>query len=296
MHTSATKAKPVSKRNEIIAAIDEIPAMPAAATNVLTLIQDPETSIAQIMDVIRFDPLLTAEILRLANSAYFTSTRRIENLNDAGVMFGSQKILQLVLISALSPLANQEIQGYDLKTGELMRHLLAVAIAAETLAHNHPVTPPTYVFTAGLLHDIGKIVLGTFLQIEADPIIELSFGQNISFEVAEKEILGIDHCEVGAMLLEKWQFPDSITQVVRWHRTPDRIQGDTHVVDLVHLADLLSTQGGLGIGVDGLNYTPANNVLDQLGFNQVQVEKVMASTITDLLSIESQFSQKSGGK
>ncbi len=148
-------------RDLVIQRIPEIPALPAAAARVLHLVQDPDIGIGAIMEAIEYDPVLTTEVLRLANTAYFAGPRTIGTLRDAGLLFGTDRILQLVLATSVFPIARQPLLGYDLPAGQLIRHSMAVAIGSEQMATLCGRPAPDHTFTAGLLSDIGKIVLGS---------------------------------------------------------------------------------------------------------------------------------------
>jgi putative nucleotidyltransferase with HDIG domain len=283
----------MSIRDLVIQRIPDIPALPAAATRVLHLLQDPDVGVGTIMEAIEYDPVLTTEILRLANTAYFAGPRTVGTLRDAGVLFGTERILQLVLATSVFPIARQPLLGYDLPAGQLIRHSMAVAIGAEQMASLCGRPAPDHTFTAGLLSDIGKIVLGSFLEVDARPIVQLASGEGLSFEVAERQVLGIDHAEVGALLLEAWNVPRNIIDVVRWHHEPDRFPGDPYVVDLVHAAIHLSVGFGLGGGIDGLNYKPSELALSRLKADHVMLERAACNMLVGLAQIQHQLPESS---
>jgi putative nucleotidyltransferase with HDIG domain len=273
-------------RDEVFRRIPEIPALPSAAAQVLRLAQDPESGVGEIMEAIEFDPALTAEVLRLANTAYFAGPRQIATLRDAGVLLGTQRILQLVLASAVLPIAKQPLKGYDLPGGQLVRHAMAMAIGSELIARLLGKPAPNHTFTAGLLADIGKIALGSFLEVDVQPVLQLALDQSMSFERAEREVLGIDHAEVGAALLDAWKVPEEVIEVVRWHHEPDRFHGDRLVVDLVHVAAFLSAGCGIGAGLDGLNYQPNASTIERLGLNHDLLERATCEMLVSLGEIE----------
>ncbi len=281
----------MTMREEILAKVPTVPGLPAAVMKVLRLVQDPDMGVGEIMAAVELDPGLTAEVLRMANSAYFAGPRKVVSLRDAGVLFGTQRLLQLVLTSAIYPYAKQPIRGYDLSAGQLLQHLAAVAMGAERLAKTLKREVPQCVFTAGLLHDIGKIVLGTFLEIDGDAIVNVAREKRVSFERAECEVLGIDHAEVGAALLTEWGIPAEVVHVTRWHHQPDEADDDTLATDLVHIVDILSIECGLGVGVDGLNYRPSQDVVDRLGLNNKIAEQVTCGMLADLEDMAPQFSR-----
>lgn len=279
----------MSVRDDVLAAIPEIPALPVAASRVLRLAQQPDTGISEIMAAIEYDPGLTSDMLRLANTAYFAGPRQVSSLREAGVLFGTQRIVELVLASSVFPIAKQSVAGYDLPAGELVRQSMALAIGAEHLSSLLGRTAPAHTFTAALLSDIGKIVLGTFLHVDAAPILKLAEDEALSFEVAEQRVLGIDHAEVGAELLRAWNLPDNVIDVVRWHHTPDAHPGDPYVVDLVHIANHLAVSCGLGVGLDGLNYRPAMSAVERLGVNHLTLEKTTCQIVAELAQIQHQL-------
>ena len=276
----------MSQRERIIEAIKAVPELPVAAAQVMRLLQDPDTGVADIMKPIEYDPGLTSNVLRLANSAYFAGPRTISSLREAGVRLGAQRIFQLVLASAVSPVARQPVRAYDIPAGKLFEHLIAVAVGAEELARTLGFTPPAHTFTTGLLHDVGKVVMGTFAGIEAEPIFAHAQRENLSFEKAEAQLLGIDHAEAGALLLQYWQLPDEITEAVRWHHEPERYPGnDPFVLDLVHVAVNLSMQCGIGVGADGLHYHASAAVIERLKIKPRTTEEVSAKMLSGLADL-----------
>lgn len=285
----------MNRREEILGKIPTIKALPTSAAHVVALLQDPDVGIADVMQLVEVDPALTADILRLANSAYFAGPRKISSLRDAGVLLGTKRLMQLVMASAIFPLAQNSLQGYDLPSGQLLQNLVAAAIGAEELAKELGITAPPHTFTAAILHDIGKIVLGTFVEVDTKPIMELAFQEKVSFEVAEQRVLGIDHPEVGAALLESWGIPDEVVQVVRWHHQPENFPGeDTLALDLIHVADHLSMECGIGVGLDGLNYHTSAAVIERLKLTTTMTERVIARMLAGLSKMQAQIMGNGG--
>lgn len=272
----------MNRIDEIAEKIHSIPSLPAAAVEAIRLVQNPEVDFAELARTIEYDPGLTSNVLRLANSAYFGGNGRIKSMKDAIVRLGLSNVFQMIMASAVAPMVQKEVRGYDLRPGCLWSHSVAVAVGAKELALLLKRKAPEYVFTAGLLHDIGKIVLGTFVQIDAKQIMERAFKEGVSFEIAERSILGIDHAEIGAELLKTWNIPEQIVDVVRWHHEPDGAGKVDIVLDLVHVADAISMSTGLGTGSDGLNYRTSGNVATRLELTDAIVEKLVVRITDDL--------------
>lgn len=265
----------MSRRAEILEGLQTIPALPTAANRMIVLLRDPDVEIVEVVQTIEYDPGLTSNVLRLANSAYFGGPRTIGSLRDAIMRLGFNRIFQLVITSAILPIAKQEVKGYDLPSGGLLDHSIAVAIGAEELGQQLHLRVPPATFTAGLLHDLGKIVLGTFLEVDAGPIIALALQENLSLEVAESRVLGIDHAEAGAALLERWNIPGPVVETVRWHHQPESFTGDATLMDLVHAADHLSLSDGMGVAGNGIAYRASEQVLAHVDLREEVVESVL---------------------
>lgn len=278
-------AEPAKMREKIIENIAEVPAMPTSAAKVIRLIQDPDADMTQMADAIEFDPGLTTNVLRWANSAYFGGGYEIRSLRDAIVRLGMKRMFQLVMTSIAAPLVGESVNGYDLPAGSLLEEAIAVAIGTQELAATLGIKAPDHAFTAGLLHNIGKVVLGTFVDVAAEPIMELAYQEKVPFDEAERRILGIDHAEVGAILLAEWKIPQAIVDVVRWHHEPAGFTGDPMVLDLVHVALALSLQNGLGAGVDGLNYRPDDAVVSRLRLKPLVAESVACRMLAGLADV-----------
>jgi putative nucleotidyltransferase with HDIG domain len=279
----------VSRRDEILERVRTVPALPKAAVDVIDLLRNPDVSAAELVEVIEYDPMLTSNILRVANSVYFAGPQSVSTLREAIVRLGMKRVFQLVMTTAITPYARQPIRGYDLPTGELLKHAVAVAIGTEHLAAAVGREGPPFAFTAGLLHNLGKVVLGTFLEMDPQPILAAAYEEGLSFEVAERQVLGTDHAEVGAELLESWSLPAGLTESVRWHHRPEDFEGETFVVDLVHVADTLSVMTGAGMGVDGLNYHLSPEVLERLGMTTSTAETVMSEIVDSLDEMQAVF-------
>ncbi|GMV90335.1 MAG: hypothetical protein AMXMBFR82_01130 [Candidatus Hydrogenedentota bacterium] len=273
----------MSKRNDILESVRKVPSLPVTTARVLALVQNPHTSVAALQQEVELNPGLASNILRLANSAYFRGAHPIASVRDALVRLGMKRVAQLVLTTSVEPLTRPAVSGYGLQSGGLFRHSAATAMAAEQLAGVLGMEPPDHLYTAGLLHDLGKIVMGTFLEIDAEPILKLAFDEGLSFERAERRILGVDHAEVGATLLATWEIPSSVVDVVRWHHEPEQFPGDDKtVVDVVHVADHMSRLSGTSAEADGLNYELSAASVERLGITPAITERVIDEVLRTL--------------
>jgi putative nucleotidyltransferase with HDIG domain len=286
----------MNTRETILAQVRAIQGLPVATGEIVRMVEDPDVDIGAVVKAIEHDPGLTSNVLRLTNSAYFAGPRTIGSVRDAIVRLGLNRVFQLALASSIAPLASAPVKGYDLPAGDLLTHSIAVAIGAEQLAQALGLRPPPCTFTAALLHDIGKVVLGTFIEVDAKPILALAFEHQVSFEMAEAEVMGISHAEVGAVILEQWNLPPVVVDAVRWHHQPDQCGGDPLAVDLVHVADSLATLSGIGAGLDGLNYRPSRESVARLHVTTRVTEQVVNQILTGLEELRTVFAASPGRK
>ena len=262
-----------TKLNQILSKVKAFPTMPEAGAKMLSLLQEPETEISDIEEILRYDPGLTANILKLANSAYFGIPSKIGSLKQAVVVLGFKRLKQLVVASCVSAVMDKSVAGYDLPSGNLWRHSIAVSIAAEALVKDKKRKISQDVFTPALLHDVGKLVLGTFVKEELEAIERIA-AKGVPFVVAENMILGTDHAEIGAQILTHWNFPKEVIHAVRWHHDPDSPKTVTIQMDIVYLANLLCQTGDTSDGTGGQSVELSPAVIERLGVQVDQFEEI----------------------
>jgi putative nucleotidyltransferase with HDIG domain len=222
-----------------IAQADHLPPAPVALTQLLTLLREPNTDSNEIINVLVYDPSLTATVLKLSNSAFFAGSEPVKDLGQAVVRLGFAQIYQLVAVvcwtQSLAPARSDDAYGLHLWT-----HSVASAIAAEILARDFGEELPV-AFTAGLLHDIGKVVLADAL---GSKYVELSedFDSQQPYPVqTEKELLGVEHCEVGGRLLARWKFPAPIVAAVWNHHNPAKAKPHQKLAALIYWGDMIAS-------------------------------------------------------
>jgi HD-like signal output (HDOD) protein len=266
----------MSKRDEILSALKEIQLLSSPAQGALQVMRRPDATPEEIEQVLSLDPALTANLLRFANSVYFGCRSQVYTVKEAVVRLGLNMVSRMLMLSCASQFSSLPVRGYGLREGSLWDSMLSTAVATDLLATSLQIKPPAFTFTAGLLSGIGKLVLGTYLEMESTPIWNLVEEENISFDEAERGLLGIDHAEVGAALLEQWFLPEELVQVVRWGLTPDLCPGDKVAVDLVHTASFISMMSGAGLGLAGLGYDINKSSGERLGLAVHTVEEVLS--------------------
>lgn len=274
------------KHTIILARVKRLPVLPSSVQRAMELLRDPVMDMGSLAEVLRHDPGITANILRLANSAYFGAVHRITTLRDAVVRLGAKRVAQLLLTVAVSPRISGEVTGYDLPPCALLEQSLAIAIASELVAGECGIKAPAHTFTAGLLANVGKIVLDQFLGVDGEEITQLAESEGISFEMAERRVLGTDHLEVGAELLQFWNLPEEIVAVVRYRLRPDDCPSPDPALDLVHVGDAIARVTGMGQGLDGMQYQVSESVMARLKLDNAAVERIMIVLLDQVAKIK----------
>ena len=198
----------MNEREAILARIQTVPSLPSVVIKLRQYLNEPDVNFDTLARMIAYDPGLTANVLQLSNSAYFGWSRSIRTVKEAIVRLGTNRIFQMVLCMSVAPLVRKPIKGYDTDSEGLWRHSISTAVCAELVAAELNLACRSEAFTAGLLHDMGKIVLGTFVDVDDAPIKEIMRTDQLAFNEAEQMVLGIDHAEVASALLLAWNLPE----------------------------------------------------------------------------------------
>jgi putative nucleotidyltransferase with HDIG domain len=263
---------------KIASMIKTFPGMPGAALKLLALVDESDVTVQQIEGILMQDAGLTANLLKLANSAYFGIPSKVGSVRQAVILLGLKRLVQMVIAACTNAIMGRSVPGYDLPAGELWRHSLAVSVAAEGLVRELKMQAAEEIFTVALLHDVGKLILGQFVQDDYGKI-ERALAQGLPFETAEAMVLGTDHAAIGAEVLSKWSLPADIVHAVRWHHAPEKAERVNTMLDVVHVANVLCLMIGIGVGRMGLHHEPSTAVTTRLGLGTAHLEKVASQTL-----------------
>jgi putative nucleotidyltransferase with HDIG domain len=259
--------------------VEAFPGMPTTAAKLLPLLENYDSTASEIESILKYDPGLTANVLKLTNSAYFGIPTRISSVKQAIVLLGWKRLLQVVMTICMSPLMNKTIPGYDLPRGALWQHSVAVSVAAEILVKALKIPDADEVFTAALLHDVGKLILGGFVKEDLKHI-ENMVTKGITFDVAESMVLGTNHAEIGGQILDKWSFPSELVSAVQWHHDPESCEESCNLSDIVHVANTMGVMTGFGKIDQELALEHFGPVADRLGLAPENLEEMAQQTAT----------------
>jgi len=233
--------------HELVARTRNLPQIPEVALKLVELLDELESNNLEIVELVKSDAVLTTKLLRICNSSAFALADVVSSVDQAVLLLGHSQVLSLVLSLTFGSTMTGALPGYAIEVNGLWRHAFAAATAAEILVNRGPAAPgmdASVAFTAGLLHDIGKLVMANELSAGTHAAIQKHMsGEGLGSIEAEREFLGTDHAEVGACLLHIWRLPDAIVEAAANHHRPvlepePQLSAITHVANrIAHLAE-----------------------------------------------------------
>lgn len=230
---------------EEIGKIDRIPTMLSIAMEIERLVRDPNSTTPQLAAVIKLDPSLTTRVLKVANSAAFASTREIIDIKMVINRIGFEGIRKIALSVAV--LNSFSLTHIDYE--KFWLHSITTAYLSDQLSIlAKPNDPNRPLFSCGILHDIGVLIFDQYFPDLYKKIFQLSAKEKVDLHLLESEYLGISHAELGAIVLEKWNIPSFITEVVHHHHFPERATAETDNARLIYLANFICNNRGLDNG------------------------------------------------
>jgi putative nucleotidyltransferase with HDIG domain len=230
--------------DEFTLAASRLEPMPASIVQLASMVATEHPELARIVEIVQYDQVLTATLLRAANSSWSASRTEITTVRDAVVRLGSGPVLSLALSVTVRGELSKPIPEYGLGANDLWSHSIAASLAAEVMTRFTSVRLPAETPTAALLHDIGKLIMARFLDAELMQEITDAEEHGATRVEAELEAIRVDHAEVGALVAQAWELPDSLVQGVRLHHAPEHT--GLPIALGVHLADSIAKSIGVG--------------------------------------------------
>jgi putative nucleotidyltransferase with HDIG domain len=228
----------------IAAKAGNLPALPQVAIKVMEQVRDPDTTIKSLEEVISTDQALVAKVLRIANSTFYGMRGEVSELRRALVILGFNTIRSIVLTASTEAMYRSKSSNF--KERILWEHALAVGLASRTISREINFPAAEEAFTAGLLHDIGKVVLDNNQGEKYQQVIEQVYNEGSSFVEAEREVFGFDHTEVGSLVARNWTLANPLEEALRLHHNPEEAEVAPQLCAIVALANNMCLKLGIG--------------------------------------------------
>ncbi len=259
-----------------LAGVREIPTLPEVMQNVMTMLASDDSSADDLGEILSTDQALCSKVLRVANSAFFAQSRRIYDISDAVVLLGFDSIAQLALATTVFSAFGPASPSVRFDVLAFWEHSIATAFAGKVISDmvedssRHKV-----LYTAGLLHDIGKMVLVTRFPSKYIAVLEKVESEDLFLHEAEKIVLGFTHCEVGEWLCERWNFPERLVRMIAEHHAGiGTLSGHDPEIAMIRLANIICNRLQIGHSGNKKTYSLEPEDFSGIGFEPKDIQRI----------------------
>ncbi len=262
--------------DQLLEESERIEPVPQVVHQLMDLVDDPEAPISEITELILYEPVVTANLLKLSNSAAFGFKKKVDSVHDAVVLLGLKRVVEIVLLSGVTKPLKSAHQGYDLEEGQLWKQSVSCALMASAIAETIEAPEKHIVFTAALLKDIGIIVLDRHMGETKARISKAMEADDLSLVAAERQVLGIDHACLGGRIASNWNFSEALAGTIKNHHLTDEVTDISKATAMVYLADSMCSMSGINGELFCGRYAYYDRVCEQLGMSEVMVNRIMS--------------------
>lgn len=240
-----------NRLRSIVNTTTDLTPLKSVATRAIQLAEDERSAAMDLATVISSDQALTSKLLKLSNSAYYGYARRISNVREAVILLGMRTVRSVAISSAIIDAFKLPQLEHDAFDHDLFwAHSVTVGLVAETIARETKAARPEDAFTAGVLHDVGKLAMMLAEPAMFAEVIDLTMREEMRYREAELAVFQVGHEQVGARLAQRWKFPDGLVGAIREHHPVKQIRTIETMSDVVAAANLACNREGLACGFD----------------------------------------------
>jgi predicted Zn finger-like uncharacterized protein len=271
-------------RKKVLRKLKDLPPMPQIVFKARQIIADPDSEMAELADLLESDQAIATKVLKLANSAYYGLSGKVSSIRHASSLLGYKALGQLISMVGSASVLGKTLSGYDLDSAGAWRHSLMAASASRIIALRHHPQLEGDAFSAGLIHDVGKLVLDHYVLERKDEFNRITAGGRRSMLAAEQRLLGLDHADIGFEVCQHWNIPGSISKAIRYHHTPGKSDQDI-LSYIVFMADSIAnivkameeTEGTIAQleGIEGFMYMIEDEALDFLNLPEEEIPGIL---------------------
>lgn len=270
---------------EVLSQVEKLPPAPAVLPSLLNLLNDANSNPNEVIALIRVDPSLTAQVLRLANSVYYGAGKPTYDLQEAVGRIGFREVYKLVAVVCGQQLLNQQVTQLFMDKGEMWEYSLGTGFIMEQMAQELG-TDATSAYTIGLLHGLGKLVIAAHPRMDFSDVFDVVEKQGVSVTEAERRVWGVTHAEVAAALLRKWSFQDDIVLPILHQDRPALATAHRKVACMLHLSIFTVAALGLNHGKDAWAMEADMFALHHTGLSEDKMQVFMVNAHDKLAQIK----------
>lgn len=271
-------------RKKVLRKLKDLPPMPQIVFKARQVIADPDSEMAELADLLESDQAIATKVLKLANSAYYGLSGKVSSIRHASSLLGYKALGQLISMVGSASVLGKTLGGYDLDSAGAWRHSLMAASASRIIALRHHPDLEGDAFSAGLIHDVGKLVLDNYVLERKNEFERITAGGRNTMLAAEQHLLGLDHADIGYEVCQHWNIPESISKAIRYHHNPGKSDQDA-LSYIVFMADSIAnivksmeeTKGTIAQleGIEGFMYMIDDDALDFLDLPEEDVPGIL---------------------
>lgn len=271
-------------KDKILKEIDHLPPLPQVVMKLRKLIADPDSDAKKIAEVIETDQAIVTKVLKIANSSYYGLSSKISSIQHALVVLGFKTLSQMVTTAGSEGTLDRKLTGYGYDTKTLWKHSLAVAVGSKIIADMRVPALGDEAYTAGLIHDVGKIILDGYIMDQKDEIESFMEREEKTFLDAENHFFVFNHADIAYEVCKNWNFPESLSMAIKNHHRPSDSK-DNDLQYILHMADNLARLSGTGLDDDGFLYEVAEGTMDHLDLKQEDVSKIVLKITESVMQL-----------
>ncbi len=275
---------------QIVEGIVNLPPTPRILPKLQKLLRDPDSSIHDIISLVKVDAPMTAQIVRLSNSAYYNTGERVQSLEEAVNRLGFREVYRVTSVAAAHQVMGEALPLYNMGKGELLEGSVSTAVLMVEIGSRARRMDLDAAYTTGLLHSIGKVIINQYFLKHGLELYGNASGETIDM-MWERKLLGFDHAAAGAAILEKWKFPEEILIPVKCQLEP--LTATTHQAWTCQLyiarmiSPLLRTKNGVPPNLDNLEIE--QEILDCAGIDREKLREAADDALAGLKEMDTLF-------
>lgn len=274
-------------KTQLERAMADVRPIPQIVLKIIRMIQDDQCSMEDLAKEVRQEQVITAKVIRLCNTPFFKQRFKVDSIKKALLVLGEKRLLQLAISASMEDFFPKETGGYSFCKGGLFNHAVGTAMICEKLADMTGFVSDDIAYTAGLLHDIGKVVLDQYMGLVYPFFYRRIQNEDQNLIDVENDVFGVTHTEIGGLLADQWLIPEEIVEVIKFHHDPEQATLNPELTHIVYFADLILSRFMVSNEMDRLNTDYFSERLNKIGLTPEQFPAIIEKLSEEISNLSS---------